>query len=88
MDIQFWFMAGLVVGWLAGMMLGRGYGIVGDITLGIIGALVGGSLASILFVASGAVNGAYAIAAIIAFTCAAILLAIKRVAAKPSRASA
>jgi hypothetical protein len=45
--------------------------------------LVGGSLASILFVVSGAVNGANAIAAIIAFTCAAILLTMKRVVARP-----
>ena len=78
----------LVAGWLVGMMLGRGYGIAGDIVLGIIGGLVGGSLASILFVVSGAANGASTIAAIIAFTCAAILLVIKRGVAHPSRSSA
>ena len=81
MAIQSWIIGGLVAGWLVGMMLGRGYGIAGDIVLGIIGGLVGGSLASILFVA---VNGPNAIAAMIAFACAAILLGVKRVVARPS----
>ena len=78
MVIQSWIMVGLVVGWLMGMMLGRSYGVAGDIILGIIGGLVGGSLASILFVVSGAANQANVIAAIITFTCAEILFTIKR----------
>jgi uncharacterized membrane protein YeaQ/YmgE (transglycosylase-associated protein family) len=41
---------GLIAGWLAGMtMKGHGYGIVGDIVVGIIGALVGGFLAGTFF---------------------------------------
>jgi uncharacterized membrane protein YeaQ/YmgE (transglycosylase-associated protein family) len=90
MGIQSWIITGLVVGWLVGMMLGMDYGILGDIILGIIGGLVGGSLASMLFVVSGAGNGTNAIAAIIVFDCMAILFAVKRLtkAIRPSGASA
>lgn len=41
-----WILAGLIGGWLAGkMMRGSGYGIFGDIALGLVGALVGGFVA-------------------------------------------
>ncbi len=34
---------GLIAGWLAGkIMKGSGYGIIGDIVIGVIGALIGG----------------------------------------------
>jgi uncharacterized membrane protein YeaQ/YmgE (transglycosylase-associated protein family) len=56
MVIQTWLIAGLIAGGLAGIMMARSYGITGDIVLGIIGGLAGGSLASILFVVSGAAN--------------------------------
>jgi uncharacterized membrane protein YeaQ/YmgE (transglycosylase-associated protein family) len=43
MSIIAWIVLGLVAGWLAGMVMrGGGYGIVGDIVLGILGALIGG----------------------------------------------
>jgi uncharacterized membrane protein YeaQ/YmgE (transglycosylase-associated protein family) len=44
-----WIILGLIAGWLAGLIMrGGGYGIIGDIILGIIGALVGGFLSSVL----------------------------------------
>jgi uncharacterized membrane protein YeaQ/YmgE (transglycosylase-associated protein family) len=49
MTIVAWIVLGLVAGWLAGtIMKGSGYGIVGDIVLGILGALIGGWLTSLL----------------------------------------
>lgn len=43
-----WVIIGLIAGWLASMIMGRGgYGVVGDIVVGLIGALIGGFLASI-----------------------------------------
>jgi uncharacterized membrane protein YeaQ/YmgE (transglycosylase-associated protein family) len=45
MGILSWIVVGLIAGWLAGMVMkGGGYGVVGDIVLGIIGAIVGGWL--------------------------------------------
>jgi uncharacterized membrane protein YeaQ/YmgE (transglycosylase-associated protein family) len=49
MTILAWIVLGLVAGWLAGtLMRGGGYGIVGDIVLGILGAIVGGWLTGVL----------------------------------------
>ncbi len=39
-----WMVVGLIAGWLASMVAGRGLGIVGDIVLGIVGAFLGGLL--------------------------------------------
>ena len=42
-----WLVVGLISGWLAGVfMRGRGYGIVWDIIIGLIGAFVGGLICS------------------------------------------
>ncbi len=50
MGILSWIIVGLIAGWLAGVIMkGGGYGVIGDIILGIIGALVGGFLAGALF---------------------------------------
>jgi uncharacterized membrane protein YeaQ/YmgE (transglycosylase-associated protein family) len=44
-----WLLVGLIAGWLAGqVMKGGGYGLVGDIIMGVIGAFVGGLLFSFL----------------------------------------
>ncbi|MEI6330923.1 MAG: GlsB/YeaQ/YmgE family stress response membrane protein [Pseudanabaena sp. ELA645] len=50
-----WFiMIGLAAGWLAGQLVkGGGFGMVGDIIVGVIGALIGGFLFSALGVSSG-----------------------------------
>src|SRR5258707_1286242 len=43
MSILAWIVLGLVAGWLAGVIMhGSGYGLIGDIVLGILGAFVGG----------------------------------------------
>ena len=50
-----WIIVGLVSGWAAGtFMKGSGYGVVGDIIIGLIGAAVGGFVFS--FVVHGAVG--------------------------------
>lgn len=45
MDILWFLIIGLVAGWIAGeLMRGDGFGLVGNIVVGIVGALVGGFL--------------------------------------------
>jgi uncharacterized membrane protein YeaQ/YmgE (transglycosylase-associated protein family) len=45
-----WLIIGLIAGWLANQIMGTGaYGIVGDIIVGLVGALLGGWLAGVLF---------------------------------------
>lgn len=49
MQIIWFLLVGLIVGWLAGVLIrGRGYGVFADIAIGILGALVGGFLFSII----------------------------------------
>jgi uncharacterized membrane protein YeaQ/YmgE (transglycosylase-associated protein family) len=45
MGLLWFILIGLAAGWLAGrLMRGRSFGAVGDIAVGVIGALIGGSL--------------------------------------------
>ncbi len=79
MGILAWIIVGLIAGWLAGLVVrGGGYGIVGDIIVGIIGALIGGFLASYLLGTPDAVNGINLGSIIVAFVGAVILLLILR----------
>jgi uncharacterized membrane protein YeaQ/YmgE (transglycosylase-associated protein family) len=50
-----WFiLVGLIAGWLAGkLMKGGGFGVIGDIVVGILGALVGGFIFGSLGVSGG-----------------------------------
>jgi uncharacterized membrane protein YeaQ/YmgE (transglycosylase-associated protein family) len=40
--ILLWAFIGLVAGWLASAIVGGGYGVIGDIVVGVVGAFVGG----------------------------------------------
>lgn len=47
MTILAWIVLGLIAGWLASTIMGAGgYGLIGDIVLGILGAVLGGWLGS------------------------------------------
>ena len=79
MDVQslvIWLIVGAIAGWLAGMVVkGGGFGLIGDIIVGIVGALIAGWLLPQL----GIVIGGGVIGAIIdAFIGAVILLIIIR----------
>lgn len=44
-----WIVIGIVAGWLAGVIMpGRGFGLIGDLIVGLIGAFVGGLLMDVL----------------------------------------
>lgn len=66
-----WFIVvGLVAGWLAGVLMkGGGFGLIGNIVVGIVGALVGGFLFSTL----GASLGGGLIGSIVVATIGAVL---------------
>ena len=45
MNILIWIVTGLIAGWLTGMVMkGRGYGILGDLIIGLLGSVIGGWL--------------------------------------------
>ena len=52
MSILTWIIVGLVAGVLASLVMGGGFGIIGDIVIGIVGAFVGGWIFSKLGVSS------------------------------------
>jgi len=50
-----WLVIGAVAGWLAGTFVkGGGFGLIGDVVVGIIGAFIGGWLAGVLHIHVGA----------------------------------
>jgi uncharacterized membrane protein YeaQ/YmgE (transglycosylase-associated protein family) len=71
-----WFLlVGLIAGWLAGrVMRGGGFGVIGDMIVGIIGALLGGWLFGVLGIGVGGLIGAI----ITAFVGAVIFIALLR----------
>jgi uncharacterized membrane protein YeaQ/YmgE (transglycosylase-associated protein family) len=75
-----WFiLVGLVAGWLAGqIMKGGGYGVVGDIIVGVVGALIGGLLFNALGLAWGGLLGSIIVATIGAIVLIFLLRLIKR----------
>jgi uncharacterized membrane protein YeaQ/YmgE (transglycosylase-associated protein family) len=79
MGLLSWIIVGLIAGWLAGVVMkGSGYGVVGDIILGIIGALVGGFLASALFGIVDPLSGIDVTTLIVAFLGAVVVVAVVR----------
>jgi uncharacterized membrane protein YeaQ/YmgE (transglycosylase-associated protein family) len=54
MNFLWYILIGLCAGWLAGQLVkGGGFGVVGDIIVGVIGAVLGGYLFSLLGVSTG-----------------------------------
>ena len=75
-----WFLLiGLIAGWLASqVMRGGGYGIVGDMIVGVIGAFIGAWVFSLLGIGAGGLIGQIIVAFVGAVILIAILRAIKR----------
>ena len=69
-----WFLiVGLIAGWLAGVLVkGGGFGVVGDIVIGVIGAILGGWL----FSTFGAAPGGGLLGSILVATIGAIVLLV------------
>ncbi len=75
MGFLYWIIVGLIAGWLAGkVMKGGGYGVLVDIILGILGAVVGGWVFGLLGFHAGGLIGTI----IVAFVGAVILVWIVR----------
>jgi uncharacterized membrane protein YeaQ/YmgE (transglycosylase-associated protein family) len=78
MSIIAWVVLGLIAGWLAGVIMkGGGYGIIGDIVLGIVGAIIGGWATGVIL-GTDMVNGFNVQSVIVAVIGAIILIAISR----------
>lgn len=79
MGLLSWIIVGLIAGWLAGVVMrGGGYGVLGNILLGIVGALLGGFIAGALFDVPDPVSGFNITTLIIAFLGAVLTVALVR----------
>ena len=77
MGIVAWIVIGLIAGWLAGLATkGSGFGLIGDVILGVVGALLGGFLASSLFGVADPISGFNLTTIIVAFIGAVIVVVI------------
>jgi uncharacterized membrane protein YeaQ/YmgE (transglycosylase-associated protein family) len=79
MGLLSWIVVGAIAGWLSGqVMKGRGFGLLGDIIVGIVGGLIGGFLAEVLFKVPNAVNGFNLTSILVAFLGAVLLIVVAR----------
>jgi uncharacterized membrane protein YeaQ/YmgE (transglycosylase-associated protein family) len=79
MDLIWFILIGIAAGWLAGqIMKGGGYGLLGDLIVGVIGALLGGFLFRLLGISAGGLLGSLITATVGAIALIALLRAIKR----------
>jgi uncharacterized membrane protein YeaQ/YmgE (transglycosylase-associated protein family) len=78
MNILSWIVVGLIAGWLAGkVMKGGGFGLIGDIIVGVLGGLLGGWIAT-TFLNMGGMTGINLGSIVIAFLGAVLLLLVVR----------
>lgn len=79
MNIIWFLLVGLIAGWLAGTLVkGSGFGVLGDIIVGIIGALLGGFLFGVLGISAGGTLGTIIMATVGAVVLIFILRLIRR----------
>ena len=80
MEFVWFILVGLIAGWLAGVLVkGGGFGVVGDIVVGILGALVGGFLFGVLGFSGGSgLLGSIVVATVGAVVLIFVLRLIKR----------
>jgi uncharacterized membrane protein YeaQ/YmgE (transglycosylase-associated protein family) len=77
MEPSTWLVIGLIAGWLAGLVMkGSGYGLVGDILVGILGGIVGAWL-FVFVVPAGARSGLVGII-VVAVVSAAVFVGLAR----------
>ena len=76
-----WFvLIGLIAGWLAGLIMkGRGFGLIGDILVGVIGAVFGGWLFGVLGLTAYDFSGALMTATVGAVALLSLIMIVKRV---------
>ncbi len=72
MGIILWIIFGALAGWIASSLMGTGKGLLMDIVIGIVGALVGGFIMSLL--GKGGVNGFNVYSFVVAILGAVVLL--------------
>jgi uncharacterized membrane protein YeaQ/YmgE (transglycosylase-associated protein family) len=77
MDLLYFLLIGMFIGWLAGIIVkGRGFGVVADIFIGVVGAYIGGLLSGLLGIMPDTALGALLMSVLGAVVFLAIIKAI------------
>jgi len=79
MDVLTWIIVGLIAGFLAGqVMRGGGYGLIGDIIVGVLGGMLGGWIGTTLLHIDAGVSGINLTSILVAFAGAVLLILFLR----------
>jgi len=79
MNILVWVIVGLIAGFLAGqVMRGGGYGLIGDIIVGVLGGLLGGWIGTTFLHIDAGVSGINLESILVAFAGAVLLILVLR----------
>jgi uncharacterized membrane protein YeaQ/YmgE (transglycosylase-associated protein family) len=80
MNIVLWLISGVIAGWLTGLIMkGGGYGLIGDLVIGLLGGVIGGYLAGLLGVQASSWIAQILVAVAGGVVLVVVLRAIKRV---------
>jgi len=79
MELILFLAIGVAAGWIAGqIMKGRGFGLVGNMVVGVVGAFLGGHLLGLLGIAGSGLIGSLLVAVVGAIVLLAIMGVLKR----------
>jgi len=77
MGILSWIVVGLIAGWLAGLVMkGGGFGVIGNIVVGVVGGLLGGWIAATFLDIGASMTGINLESILVAFCGAIVLLVV------------
>ncbi len=77
MGILSWIVVGLIAGWLAGLVMkGGGFGVIGNIVVGVVGGLLGGWIAATFLDIGASMTGINLESILVAFCGAVVLLVV------------
>jgi uncharacterized membrane protein YeaQ/YmgE (transglycosylase-associated protein family) len=84
MSILTWLILGLIAGWYSGVIVrGGGLGLIGDVLIGMVGAMTGGLFAAMVFGIQDVVSGVNFASIAVALLCSIVTLSIFRLMARP-----
>jgi uncharacterized membrane protein YeaQ/YmgE (transglycosylase-associated protein family) len=80
MQFIIWLISGIIAGWLTGqVMKGSGFGLIGDLIIGVLGGIVGGFVAGLFGLAATSWIGNILVAVLGGIILVAIIHALRRV---------
>lgn len=79
MNLILWIASGVIAGWLTGMIVkGKGYGLLGDLIIGLLGGLVGGWVSTLIGISARGWLGNVAIAVLGGVILVAVVRVLRR----------